>query len=144
MAQLDEAQLDVVVALDVPATRTALQAALQEQGFGILTEIDIQATFEAKLGAEHEPHRILGVCQPAVAKQALDLDRDVALLLPCTVTLREIDGGTEVRVLDPRQAFTLAAPATQRQLEPLAEQVRSQLALALARLAAEPGGGEGG
>ena len=129
-------QLNVVVPTAVPETRDALEVALKAQGFGILSEIDLQATFQAKLGVEHEAHRILGVCKPTLAKQALDLDRDVALLLPCTITLRAVDAGTEVRALDPQAAFRLAAPATRAQLEPLADAVSQQIAEALAQLTA--------
>jgi len=125
-------ELHAIVPKPLPDTRTAIEAALKNEGFGVLTEVDVQAVFQAKLGAEHEGHRILGVCNPVIAKRALDLDRDIALLLPCTVTLREVDGGTEVKALDPQQAFTLTAPATRAQLEPLAGEVRAMLARALA------------
>jgi uncharacterized protein (DUF302 family) len=114
--------------------RTATEAALKAHGFGVLTEIDLQATFQAKLGVRHEGHRILGVCNPGFAKRALDLDRDVALLLPCTVTLREVPGGTEVRVLDPEDAFQVAAATTRERLAPLAGEVKALLAAAVADL----------
>lgn len=121
-----------IVPAPLTDVRPRVEAALKAQGFGILTEIDLQATLKAKLGADHEPHRILGVCNPGFAKRALDLDRDVALLLPCTVTLREVDGGTEVRVLDPEVAFLAAAPETRAGLAPLAGEVRGLLANAMA------------
>jgi uncharacterized protein (DUF302 family) len=127
-------QLQLTVPAPLAAVRPAVEAALKTQGFGVLTEIDLQATFRAKLGVDHEPHRILGVCNPQIAKGALDLDRDVALLLPCTVTLREVEGGTEVRVLDPESVFTLAAPATQARLAPLAADVGERLSRALAAI----------
>jgi len=127
-------QLQRTVPAAIAEVRPAVEAALKTQGFGILTEIDLQATFRAKLDADHEGHRILGVCNPQIAKRALDLDRNVALLLPCTVTLREVPGGTEVIVLDPEAAFTLAAPATRAQLAPLAGEVGERLATALAAI----------
>ena len=113
---------------DFANTHARLTAALAEQGFGVLTRIDLRATLHEKLGVEHEAHEILGVCNPQLAHQALTIDPDVALLLPCSVTLRDVGGGaTEVRVLDPERAFTLAAPATREALEPLAREVRSRL-----------------
>lgn len=123
-----------IVSAPLVEARAAVEAALKAQGFGILSEIDLQATFQAKLGVAHEGHRILGVCNPGFAKRALDVDRDVALLLPCTVTLREVEGGTEVRVLDPEEAFQVAAPATRAELEPLAGEVKGLLAAAIAGL----------
>jgi uncharacterized protein (DUF302 family) len=132
-------QFQRIVPAPLVDVRPAVEAALKTQGFGVLTEIDLQATFRAKLGVEHEPHRILGVCNPQIAKGALDLDRDVALLLPCTVTLREVEDGTEVRVLDPQSAFMLAAPATQARLAPLAADVGERLAQALAAIEVPPG-----
>ena len=126
--------LRTIVPAPLPEARSAVEAALKAQGFGILSEIDLQATFQAKLGVAHEGHRILGVCNPNFAKRALDVDRDVALLLPCTVTLREVEGGTEVRVLDPEEAFQVAAPETRAQLEPLAGEVKGLLVATVAAL----------
>ncbi len=126
--------LRTIVPAPLTEVRSSAEAALKAQGFGILTEVDLQATFQAKLGVAHEGHRILGVCNPGFAKRALDVDRDVALLLPCTVTLREVPGGTEVRVLDPEEAFQVAAPETRAQLEPLAGEVKGLLAAAVAAL----------
>ncbi len=130
--------LRVTVRKTLAEVRADVETALKSEGFGVLTEIDLQATFKTKLGADHEGHRILGVCNPKLAKGALDLDRDVALLLPCTVTLREVDGGVEVRVLDPGVVFELAAPATRAALAPLAADVSAKLGAALAALDGAP------
>ena len=119
------------------STRARLTTALTEQGYGVLARIDLRTTLHDKLGVEHEPHEILGVCNPQLAHQALTTDPDVALLLPCTITLRDVDGATEVRVLDPERAFTLAAPATRDALEPLAHDVRSRLEAVLAATVAD-------
>ena len=124
-----------IVPHDLAATQRLLTTALKERGFGVLTEIDLQATFDAKLGREHEGHKILGVCNPQLAKAALDADRNVALLLPCTATLREVEGGTEVAVLDPAEAFRLATPETQAALSELAQDARERLAAAVDALA---------
>ncbi len=123
------------VPTDLATTHERFSATLADQGFGVLSDIDVQSIFETKLGAEHEPHRILGVCNPQFAKQALDMDRDIGLLLPCTATLREIDGETEVAILDPEHAFTLADETTRERLAPLASEVRERLAAALDALA---------
>lgn len=126
--------LRTVVPYAIDVAQERLAAALAQQGFGVLTEIDLQATFAAKLGVDHEPHKILGICSPQLAKSALDADRDVALLLPCTATLRGVADGTEVAILDPEQAFRLAAPDTQRALAELAGDARTRLAAAIASL----------
>ena len=126
--------LRTTLSAPIGEARSAVEAALTARGFGVLTEIDLQATFQAKLGVAHEGHLILGVCNPGFAKRALDLDRDVALLLPCTVTLREVAGGTEVRVLDPEVAFQAAAPATRAGLAPLAGEVKGLLEAAIATM----------
>ena len=114
------------------STRARLTTALTEQGYGVLTRIDLRTTLHEKLGVEHEAHEFLGVCNPHLAHQALTIDPDVALLLPCTITLRDVDGATEVHILDPERAFTLAAAATRDALEPLAHEVRSRLEAVLA------------
>lgn len=83
-------------------TLGAVRAALQQQGFGVLTEIDLQATLKAKIDADIEPHVILGACRPPLALAALRAEPSVGVLLPCNVVVRALDDGrTLVEALDP-------------------------------------------
>jgi uncharacterized protein (DUF302 family) len=116
--------------LDVPIgdAETKVRAALAEQGFGVLTEIDAAATLHAKLGVERAPLKILGACNPQFAHQALQIDPSVALLLPCNVVLEAVETGTRISVVDPRELMSDADLAL------LASQAADQLTAALVAL----------
>ena len=118
----------------LPEVRARVEAALKEEGFGILTEMDVAATLKAKLGLEKPPYLILGACNPHLAARALEAEPEIGLLLPCNVVLREAKEGVEVLGQDPREMFRVLPEATREALAPLAEEARARLERALARL----------
>ena len=77
------------------------RAALTDNGFGVLTEIDVKATMKKKLDVEMSAYRILGACNPKMAHQAIGIEPRVGAMLPCNVILREVDGGVEISAVDP-------------------------------------------
>lgn len=94
--------LSKTVDLSYDEAVAATKAALQEQGFGVLTEIDMKSTLKAKIDADIPPQIILGACRPPLAKRALELDPSIGTLLPCNVVVREDGAGnTLVEAMDP-------------------------------------------
>ena len=99
--------------------------ALQIEGFGILTEIDVQATLKKKLNIDRKPYRILGACNPGYAHQALDAEPDIGLLLPCNVVVREeADGSIDVGFMDPEAVLGLVKSDAVRKI---GKEVRTKL-----------------
>jgi len=84
-----------------------VRASLKAQGFGILTEIDMQKTLKEKINVDIEPYLILGACNPKIANRALSADRSIGLLLPCNVVLRETGSSVEVSIQDPEIMFSV-------------------------------------
>lgn len=109
-----------------------VRAALQEQGFGVLTEIDVQATLRNKLGEEIEDYVILGACNPQLAHRALGVDRQIGLLLPCNVVVRTDGAETVVEMLDPQVMVTVTG---RDELAPVADEAAQRLRAALDELA---------
>jgi uncharacterized protein (DUF302 family) len=111
-------------ATTVEDARGVVTEALSSEGFGVLTEIDVQATLKKKLDADTSPYLILGACNPSLAKRALEAEPDVGLLLPCNVVVRAIPTGVEVHIADPKVMFRLVDVPD---LAPIADEAEARL-----------------
>ena len=99
--------------------------ALQKEGFGVLTEIDVAATLKKKIDVDRRPYRILGACNPTLANQAINADPDIGLLLPCNVVVREEeDGGITVAFMDPEAVLGMVDKPG---VDELGKQVKAKL-----------------
>lgn len=120
------------VDLDFDQAIETVTEELGKEGFGVLTEIDVQATLKKKLGEDMRPYRILGACNPPLAHQAVTAVPEIGLLLPCNVLVREDDNGkVHVSFMDPGSVLGLV---DNPDVEPLAAQVKERLERVLAAL----------
>ena len=112
--------------------RQEIEAALKTEGFGILTEIDFQATMKNKLAKEILPHTILGACNPVYADKVVSLDPHVSTMLPCNVTLRQLeDGSVDVSTINPAAAM---GSINNLEIEVYAKEVQDKLVKVLGLL----------
>jgi uncharacterized protein (DUF302 family) len=125
----------ITVATEAPFAETVqrVRDALRQQGFGVLTEIDVQATLREKLGAEMEEYLILGACSPPLADRALATDRSIGLLLPCNVVVRSGAGETIIEAMNPQ---VMADVTGQASIQPVADEAAARLRAALTTVSA--------
>jgi uncharacterized protein (DUF302 family) len=102
--------------------------ALKEEGFGVLTEIDVRETLKAKLGEDFRPYVILGACNPPLAHRALTSVPDVGILLPCNVTVEEWEGGTLVSLANPEALLMVGQLGENADLQAVAKEAKQRLA----------------
>lgn len=111
---MNQYTITVTVDADLATTEQRVRDALSAEGFGILSEIDVQATLRDKLGEDIGGYKILGACNPPLARRAIDLDDDIGALLPCNVLLRaNPGGGTDVAAADPQAMLALSGDELQ-------------------------------
>ncbi|MBK6397394.1 MAG: DUF302 domain-containing protein [Bacteroidetes bacterium] len=116
----------------VTATRSKVEDALKAEGFGVLTEIDIQATMKKKLDKDYLPHLILGACNPVFADKVLSVDQHISLMLPCNVTIRQVENNdVEVAIINPLEAMKVIGNSI---IENYANEVNEKLNRVLANI----------
>ncbi len=107
-------------------------AALKDEGFGVLTEIDVSATLKAKIGVDFKPYKILGACNPKLAFEALSLENKIGTMLPCNVVVQDAGGGkSEIAAIDPVASMQAVRNP---KLHKAAEEVQAKLKAVIARL----------
>jgi uncharacterized protein (DUF302 family) len=110
-----------------------VRAELKAEGFGVLCEIDVQATLREKLGVEGEPYLILGACNPSLAHRALQAEPELGVLLPCNVIVYERDGETRISAIDPERMLSIVG---NDQVAPVAAEVKARLSAVVERACA--------
>lgn len=138
MSALAPTALSMRTRLDLPyeEAMSVVPAALKEQGFGVLTEIDVKATLKQKIGADFRKYSILGACNPSLSHRALGTELELGLLLPCNVLVYEEpeQGGTIVSIVEPLTMLSMMdVPA----LQPVAQEAHDRLSKVLYALGGE-------
>ena len=121
----------IITDADFDAVDTRTRTALADQGFGVLTEIDVKATMKKKIGKDMDAYRILGACNPNMAWEAIGMEPRVGAMLPCNVILRQVNGGIEVSAIDPQASMMGIDNA---ELTAVAGQVRAMLQSVVAKI----------
>ena len=124
-------------ALPFPEAVDRVREELRAEGFGVLCEIDVQATLKQKLGIDEEPYTILGACNPPLAHRALAAEPELGALLPCNVIVYHHDGDTHISAVDAERMLSLVG---NEQLAPIAAEVKRRLANVVARACSKNGG----
>jgi uncharacterized protein (DUF302 family) len=124
--------MTVDLTTDLPTTNSNVRDALSTEGFGVLTEIDVQQTLKSKLDIDTSGYLILGACNPTLAHRAISADPTVGLLLPCNVVIREIDTGTRVEFADPERMLELIDNEVLREVAAEARQRLAKVAAVVA------------
>jgi uncharacterized protein (DUF302 family) len=120
--------LFIRTALEYSSALEATKSALKDQGFGVLTEIDVAATMKQKLGADFRRYDIIGACNPPLAYEALNTELDIGLLLPCNVIVYQDEGGSVVAALDPEEMMRMTGDS---RLARVAREARARIEKAL-------------
>ena len=127
MTEMNASQLGLTVQLktDFESALQRVTEALKVEGFGVLTEIDVKATFKKKIEVDFRPYKILGACNPTLAHRTLSTDPRVGLLLPCNVTVSdEGEGVIEISIVDP---ISMLGVVKNPDIEPIAQEARTRL-----------------
>jgi uncharacterized protein (DUF302 family) len=124
--------LSATTALPFADAVERVRAELKTEGFGVLCEIDVQATLREKLGVEGEPYLILGACNPPLAHQALRAEPDLGVLLPCNVVVYQRGGETQISAIDPERMLSIV---DHEALAPVAAEVKARLGVVVERAA---------
>ena len=125
---MEKIGFEVILETSYDEAIDAVTQALKTEGFGVLTEINVKDTLKKKIGEDFRPYVILGACNPSLAHQALSAAPEVGMLLPCNVTVEAAeDGGSIVRIIDPKMMMGMGSFAQNPELRKVADQAYGKL-----------------
>ena len=123
--------MEIVIKGDLEEVKGKVMEALKAQGFGVVTEIDMQKTLKQKLDVDFMPYLILGACNPRYAYRALSTDHSIGLLLPCNVVIRQEGDGVYISIQDPEVMFSVVDEKARQSMIGFPQEVKKSLRLVL-------------